>query len=120
MYPLESYTENGSSCLVVGLGGGALAANVSRKYPNLSVDVVELDDAIIRVAQDHFEFKPSESLRVIHEDGLSFIRCSPRDTYSVIMLDVDNKDRTLGLSCPPQPFIQRDFLHKIKEVMKDN
>ena len=30
--------------------------------------------------------------------------------YDVIMLDVDSKDISSGLSCPPPPFLQPDFL----------
>ena len=35
----------------------------------------------------------------------------------VIMLDVDSKDVTVGLSCPPQPFVDLTFLQKIKQAL---
>ena len=37
------------------------------------VDVVELDPAIVRVATEHFDFKPNERLNVITCDGLTYI-----------------------------------------------
>ena len=33
------------------------------------------------------------------------------------MLDVDSKDATVGMSCPPQPFVQAEFLEKIKSLL---
>ena len=35
--------------------------------------MVEIDEAITRVAKDQFGFVPSDKLKVINEDGLNFI-----------------------------------------------
>ena len=37
------------------------------------MDVVEIDEAIIRVAKDQFGFKTSDSSRVFHKDGIEFV-----------------------------------------------
>ncbi len=39
----------------------------------VDLDVVEIDDAIIRVAKDQFGFKTSDKTKVFHEDGIQFV-----------------------------------------------
>jgi hypothetical protein len=36
------------------------------------------------------------------------------------MLDVDSKDTSIGMSCPPQSFIQENFLQNIRSLLCDN
>jgi len=50
---------------------------VAVKNKNLSfqviLDVVEIDDAIIRVAKEQFGFITSDRSKVFHKDGIEFI-----------------------------------------------
>ncbi|XP_015687503.1 eEF1A lysine and N-terminal methyltransferase isoform X1 [Protobothrops mucrosquamatus] len=39
-------------------------------------------------------------------------------SYDVIMFDVDSKDSTLGISCPPPAFVDKIFLQKVKTLLK--
>jgi len=36
----------------------------------------------------------------------------------VIILDVDNKDISTGMSSPPEPFVNREFLSKVHAALK--
>lgn len=36
------------------------------------------------------------------------------------MLDVDCKDRSLGISCPPPSFVESSFIHSLKECLTTN
>lgn len=38
----------------------------------------------------------------------------------VIMLDVDSKDPSVGMSCPPQAFVEEEFLLNIKKLLDNN
>lgn len=40
-----------------------------------------------------------------------------RPRYDVIMFDVDSKDPTLGMSCPPPAFVDQPFLQKVKSIL---
>ena len=40
-------------------------------------------------------------------------------TYNMVLFDVDSKDRTLGLSCPPITFLQVDFLNTTSSIIAD-
>ena len=35
----------------------------------------------------------------------------------VVMLDVDSKDATVGMSCPPEPFVETKFLENIRSLL---
>lgn len=38
--------------------------------------------------------------------------------YDAIMFDVDSKDLTVGMSCPPPAFVEKPFLQKVKSILK--
>src|SRR5437870_2257256 len=42
--------------LILGLGGGTLPAALIRIFPDIEMDVVEVDAAVIRVARQYFDF----------------------------------------------------------------
>ena len=60
--------------LLVGLGGGALASFLVSSLKQVIVDVVEIDEAIVRVAREQFGFEESERLKLHVCDGLEFVR----------------------------------------------
>jgi spermidine synthase len=78
------------SALVIGLGGGATAGAVSR-YPDMTVDVVELSSAVVAGARffEHINFglldRPHVSLRV--DDGRNYL-LTTRTTYDVMTADI--------------------------------
>jgi len=102
--------------LVVGLGGGSLPNYIHSTFPLSNVCVVEIDSAIVRVAKDQFSFTPSDRLTVITGCGLAFIN-ETTEKFNVIMLDVDSKDISSGMSCPPPSFLEFQFLAKISSCL---
>lgn len=74
---------------VLCIGGGALSfpRYLLAKSPGTSIDVVELDPGVSRVAQEYFHFEPNARLSIHHEDGRVFLnREGPR--YDAVFLDV--------------------------------
>lgn len=59
--------------LLVGLGGGSLPQFLRDFIPGVSVHVVELDPAVLDVAQRCFGFQPDGRLKVVLGDGLEHI-----------------------------------------------
>ena len=47
---------------------------MANNFPKLHLDVVELDEAVLRVAKECFDFKESERVRVIVGDGIEFVK----------------------------------------------
>jgi hypothetical protein len=101
-------------CLVIGLGGGGLPLFLRRYVPCLEVTVVELEGGLAAVAEQWFGFdsKPDSGLRVDVGDGLErVLKGQPADeTWDCIVIDVDNADASLGISCPAPAFLTPSYL----------
>ncbi|KAJ7986566.1 hypothetical protein DPEC_G00341200 [Dallia pectoralis] len=108
------------SVLLVGLGGGGLPQFLRDFVPGARVDVVELDPAVLEVALGWFGFTLDDRLTVTLGDGLGHINNLEREgghQYDVIMFDVDSKDSSLGMSCPPTAFVETDFLKRVGNLL---
>ena len=51
--------------LVVGLGGGTLPMTLNELYPHAEIDVVEIDPAVLTVAETYFDFAENDQIDVI-------------------------------------------------------
>ncbi len=72
--------------LMVGLGGGTVPVRYHQDYPAMTIDVVELDPAVIQVARRYFAVPADRRLRLVAQDGRLFIARSP-ERYDIILLD---------------------------------
>ncbi len=70
------------------IGGGALCypRDYLRSFPDARMDVVEIDPKLTAVARELFGFRDDPRLRVVHEDGRTFLNRNRRE-YDVIFLD---------------------------------
>jgi len=109
--------------LVIGLGGGALPLFIRRYFPPVDVHVVELDGSVVEVAKRCFGFAEEEGgegeekrLRVTVGDGLEVVKfeAGAGVGYDVIIVDVDNKDTSQGMSCPSPAFLAPSFLNNCR------
>uniref|UniRef100_UPI0037E8E8F7 eEF1A lysine and N-terminal methyltransferase n=1 Tax=Semicossyphus pulcher TaxID=241346 RepID=UPI0037E8E8F7 len=108
------------SVLLVGLGGGGLPQFLRDFVPRVSVEVVELDPVVLEVAKEWFGFKPDDRLMVTLGDGLERITALQEEggrLFDVIMFDVDNKDSSVGMSCPPAAFVETSILQKVRSLL---
>ncbi|KAI8779458.1 methyltransferase-like protein 13 [Biomphalaria glabrata] len=107
--------------VLIGLGGGAFPSFVHQVYPEISLDCVELDPTVADVAQTWFELTLDARLRVHIADGSQFLRelSTQGEKRDVIFVDVDSKDHSVGLSCPPLAFVEVDFLQTISSLLSD-
>jgi len=80
------YTPNIRSVLVIGLGGGTAPKRFVRDYPQVTVDCVEIDPAVIKIAQRYFYVEPGPRLRVHEADGRQFLRRT-KGKWDLILLD---------------------------------
>lgn len=80
------YPPQAGSCLLIGLGGGAMVRFLNRHFPRLQLDVVEIDPAVVRVAREYFGIAESPGTRIHVADGRDFLeRGGAR--YDVILID---------------------------------
>ncbi|KAK2835811.1 hypothetical protein Q5P01_016295 [Channa striata] len=112
--------DDSLSVLLVGLGGGGLPQFLRDFVPNVTVEVVELDPVVLEVAKQWFGFRPDDRLTVTLGDGLERICALKKEggrLLDVIMFDVDNKDSTVGMSCPPAGFVETSVLQKVSSLL---
>ncbi|XP_068207837.1 eEF1A lysine and N-terminal methyltransferase isoform X1 [Palaemon carinicauda] len=107
--------------LLIGLGGGLLATYIHKYFSESVLTAVDLDPAMVDVAQEWFGFTCNSRLKAEVADGLDFITKAANEgnKYSVIMFDVDSKDSSLGMSCPPRSFVERNFLNKVATCLTE-
>ena len=72
--------------LVVGLGGGSIPKRFWRDYPEMTVEVAELDPMVVDVARRFFGVPEDLRLRVFVQDGRRFLRQTAR-RYDMVILD---------------------------------
>ncbi|XP_037518194.1 eEF1A lysine and N-terminal methyltransferase [Rhipicephalus sanguineus] len=112
-------TEEPASALMVGLGGGTLPLFLATKFPKLQLSVVELDPEVVDVARKWY--LPQDCpMEICVEDGLkAFERLSKEGkTFDLVFLDVDNKDLSEGLTCPPAEFLAEKTLKELAAITK--
>jgi spermidine synthase len=104
------------SILVIGLGGGSIPMVFSQLYPEARIDVVEVDEAVVRVAEEYFDFAETDNMRAIVEDGRPFIkRAGLRGIkYDYIVLDAFSGDYI------PEHMLTREFLEEVKAIMTED
>jgi len=74
------------SVLIVGLGGGSLVKRMWRDYPQMSIDVAEIDPEVVDVAYRYFELPRDPRITVAAEDGRRFLAASDK-RYDIIVMD---------------------------------
>ena len=60
--------------LILGHGGGSLAKWLALVWPELELDVVEFDPAVVRMAEQYFEYRPPANHHVFVKDARVFLR----------------------------------------------
>ncbi len=96
-----------ASALMIGLGGGTTAKRMWRDYPEMQIDAVELDPAVIEVARTYFELPHDPRLRVIVDEGRHYIETTS-GAYDIIIIDAFDDDRI------PPPLTTEEFLWAVR------
>lgn len=88
----------------------------------MKITAVDIDETMLDIAKEYFGLVTSDQLDVKVEDGLEFLRRAAGENrrFDVILFDVDSKDSSLGISCPPKQFIEDDTLNNVKECLEEN
>jgi len=86
---LTTIDKTPEKVLFIGLGAGIMPMFLRRLYPQVNIDIVELDPAIEPIAKKYFGFKPDLKMKVIVKDGRVFINNS-NQRYDLIFIDAYN------------------------------
>ena len=80
------FTPGFKSMLVLGGAGYSFPTYCLGKYQDATIDVVEIDPELTRLAREHFRLKDDPRLKIYHEDARTFLNRSEK-TYDVIVGD---------------------------------
>ncbi|MBB5214529.1 spermidine synthase [Parapusillimonas granuli] len=104
------------SVLFVGLGGATLPKAFAKILPGAMIHTVEIDPAVLRVAERYFGYRQGPRQRVFVEDGRAFIERARREgrRYDMIMLDAFDVDYI------PAHLLTREFLEHVRAILSDD
>jgi spermidine synthase len=81
-----AYHPGAKRVLFIGLGGGSAPKRMWRDFPNVEIEVAELDPVVAEVARRYFALPSSPRLRVTVEDGRRFLLARD-DRWDAIGID---------------------------------
>jgi spermidine synthase len=135
----SSTDSENSKSLLIGLGGGSLPMVIQKYIPALQLVSVEIDPTVYEIATKYFQFQPNANSTVVIREGIDYVNelstsrsleesmeklnvsTTPSlvdDTrFQSIILDVDCKDPSLGISAPPKEFITRENISKFYNLL---
>ncbi|KAG6797900.1 methyltransferase-like protein 13 [Apis mellifera caucasica] len=107
--------------MIIGLGGGGLCTFLYNCFPKLKITAVEIDEKMLKVATDYFGLILDNRMKVEIADGIQVIKENTLNgkKYKAILFDVDNKDTTVGMSCPPKQFLEISIIKSVAECLMD-
>lgn len=104
---------NAKRALIIGLGGGVITRAVRDVAPDISVDTVELDPAVVDVAKRYFGFREDPQVKAYVNDGRVFIRQQNRKKahYDIVMIDACDNDFV------PEHLLTEEFMREIQTLL---
>lgn len=86
MFVSYLYQPHPRRVLIVGLGGGAMVRFLTHHEPQVQIDAVEIDPAVVRLADQYFGVRSGGNVRVHTADAVAFVE-STADGYDLILMD---------------------------------
>ncbi len=102
--------------LMIGLGGGVVPTVLQELLPDAQIDAVEIDEAVIRVAGSHFNFRAGPHTQVHAEDGRVFIKrqLAAGVKYDLVLLDAYDGEYI------PEHLLTVEFLREVAGLLPPN
>jgi spermidine synthase/MFS family permease len=98
-----AYNPDARNVLFIGLGAGSAEKRMWRDFPDVQIDVVEIDPVVVDVAYRYFELPRDPRLRVHVGDGRRFLATRPT-RWDAIVIDAFFADAI------PFHLVTREFL----------
>jgi len=102
------------STLLIGGAGYSVPKFYQRYYPEVAMDVVEIDPGLTSLAMEYFQFKPNENVKAIHADGRIFLN-SNTTKYEAIFIDAYK-----SLYSIPFHLVSEEAWQKVAESLNDD
>src|SRR5690606_21269328 len=108
--------DNPESILILGLGGGTLVHTYSTLFPQAKIKIVEIDQAVVDVAEEYFDYKDTDLISTEVVDGRVFIKREGLRgaKYDLVILDAFTGEYI------PEHLMTTEFLQEVKRLLPDN
>lgn len=83
---VEHFVPGFNSAVMIGGSGYAFPKDYLRRYPGKKLDVVEIDPGLTALARKYFALVDHPDLRIIHEDGRTFLNRNSKK-YDAVLMD---------------------------------
>ena len=117
MFASYLYQPQPRRVLIVGLGGGAMVRFLTHHEPQARIDAVEIDPAVVRLADQYFDVRSGGNVRVHTADAVAFVE-SVMDPYDLILMDAflrpSSDTDTTGV---PTRLKTLQFLGRLKQAL---
>lgn len=98
--------------LILGFGGGTIAVILLEELGlKCSITGVELDEAVIRAARDHFNIQRLQKLEILQQDAMDFVNAC-NEKYKLIVVDI-YVDNAL-----PSQFEEESFFRRLSNCLE--
>lgn len=92
IHPAMAVNPDIKNVLIIGAGDGGTAREVSRYSTIEKIDMIEIDEAVVRACQKHMPTTSSildkePRLNLMFQDGLKFVKEAAADSYDLILVD---------------------------------
>ncbi len=101
------------SILIIGLGGATLPTALHKLLPTAVIDTVEIDPAVVRVAERFFGYQLGPRQRIHVEDGRAYVERALAEgrRYDMVMLDAFDVDYI------PAHLLTVEFLERVRSLL---
>ncbi len=97
------------------LGGGLCSIpQLLKTYTkNINIDIVEIDDQIIKLANKYVQSEILENCNIIHANAIEYVSNTPKK-YDLICIDIFIDDKV------PEIFFEKNFFHSLKKCTNNS
>ncbi|MEZ5199650.1 MAG: fused MFS/spermidine synthase [Bacteroidales bacterium] len=109
----EHFNKELKSSLMIGGSGYAFPKDYLSRYPEASIDVVEIDPGLTALAKQYFKLPDDPRLSIFHEDGRTYLnRCTKK--YDAVFMDAYKSMITI-----PYQLTTIEAIKKIHDVLTE-
>jgi spermidine synthase len=105
--------DNPKKILILGLGGATLVHSYRALFPDVDITIVEIDEAVVRVAKEYFGFAEDSNTHVLAQDGRVYVKRAQLrgEKYDLVILDAFNGEYI------PEHLLTQEFLKETASLL---
>lgn len=104
----KHFSPSMKQALLIGGGAYSFPKDFSKLYPDVSLDIVEIDNKLLELSKQYFDYTPHQNHHIFHQDGRQFLNKSSK-MYDVIFLDA------MRSTVPPFQLTTLEFMQNVQK-----